>query len=51
MDLMNIFDYTLVHATIRATTPILFAALAAVITQQADIINIGTEGIMLMQFA
>ena len=48
MDLMNIFDYTLVHATIRATTPILFAALAAVITQQADIINIGTEGIMLM---
>lgn len=48
MDLMNIFDYTLFHATIRATTPILFASLAAVITQQADIINIGTEGIMLM---
>lgn len=48
MELMNIFDYTLFHATIRATTPILFASLAAVITQQADIINIGTEGIMLI---
>lgn len=48
MELINIFDYTLVHATIRATTPILFAALAAVITQQADIINVGTEGIMLV---
>lgn len=48
MDIANIFDYTLIHATIRATTPILFAALAAVITQQANIINIGTEGIMLM---
>ena len=43
----NVFDFTLIYATIRASTPILFAALAAVITQQADIINIGTEGIML----
>ena len=32
---------------IRASTPILFAALAAVITEQGDITNIGTEGIML----
>jgi len=47
MDFSSIFDYTLIYATIRAATPILFAALAAVITQQADIINIGTEGIML----
>jgi Uncharacterized ABC-type transport system, permease component len=47
MDLSSIFDYTLIYSTIRAATPILFAALAAVITQQADIINIGTEGIML----
>ena len=44
----NVFDFTLIYATIRASTPILFAALAAVITQQADIINIGTEGIMLV---
>ncbi len=47
MEFSAIFDYTLIYATIRAATPILFAALAAVITQQADIINIGTEGIML----
>lgn len=47
MDLSTIFDYTLLYATIRAATPILFAALAAVITQQGDITNIGTEGIML----
>jgi simple sugar transport system permease protein len=47
MDLSSIFDYTLIYATIRASTPILFAALAAVITQQGNILNIGTEGIML----
>lgn len=47
MELSNILDYTLIYATIRASSPILFAALAAVITQQGDITNIGTEGIML----
>lgn len=47
MNFHSIFDYTLIYATIRASTPILFAALAAVITQQGDITNIGTEGIML----
>lgn len=47
IDLGQIFNASLVYATIRASTPILFAALAAVITQQADILNIGTEGIML----
>lgn len=47
MDFDSIFDYTLIYATIRASTPILFAALAAAITQQGDITNIGTEGIML----
>ncbi|WP_312908337.1 ABC transporter permease [Tissierella praeacuta] len=47
MNLHSIFDYTLIYATIRASTPILFAALAAVITEQGDITNIGTEGIML----
>ncbi len=48
MDFSKIFDYTLIYSTIRYSTPILYAALAAVITQQADILNIGTEGIMLM---
>lgn len=47
MDFKSILDYTLIYATIRASTPILFAALAASITQQGDITNIGTEGIML----
>ena len=48
MDIFSIFDLSLVYATIRASTPILFAALAATITQQGNITNIGTEGIMLM---
>lgn len=47
MDISQIFDLSLIYATIRAATPILFAALAATITQQGDITNIGTEGIML----
>ncbi|TCU71693.1 nucleoside ABC transporter membrane protein [Tissierella praeacuta] len=47
MNFHSIFDDTLIYATIRASTPILFAALAAVITEQGDITNIGTEGIML----
>lgn len=46
-NLFSIFDYSLIHATLRASTPILFAALAAIITQQADILNVGVEGIML----
>lgn len=45
--LKQIFEPSLIYATIRASTPILFAALSALITQQADITNIGTEGIML----
>lgn len=43
----KVLDYTLIYATIRSATPILFAALCATITQQAGILNIGTEGIML----
>ena len=48
MDILSIFDLSLVYATVRASTPILFAALAATITQQGNITNIGTEVIMLM---
>ena len=43
----DVLNITLIYATIRSATPILFAALCATITQQADILNIGTEGIML----
>ena len=43
----TVFDLSLIYTTIRAATPILFAALCATVTSQADILNIGTEGIML----
>lgn len=46
-NLENIFNVSLIYATFRSATPIIFAALCAAITQQADILNIGTEGIML----
>lgn len=48
MNLQKIFNISFLYATWRSATPIMYAALAAVITQQADILNIGTEGIMLM---
>jgi simple sugar transport system permease protein len=48
MDFSNIFNASLIYATFRSATPIIYAALCAAITQQADILNIGTEGIMLM---
>lgn len=44
----NIFNINIISATIRISTPILLAALGAVITQQANILNIGIEGIMLI---
>ncbi|MDD2958452.1 MAG: ABC transporter permease [Lachnospiraceae bacterium] len=47
-NLGKIFNASLIYATFRASTPIIFAALCAAITQQANILNIGTEGIMLV---
>lgn len=44
----KIFNVSLIYATFRASTPIIYAALCAAITQQANILNIGTEGIMLV---
>lgn len=44
----KIFNASLIYATFRASTPIIYAALCAAITQQANILNIGTEGIMLV---
>lgn len=46
-DILKSIDYSIIHATIRASTPVLFAAMAAVITNQANILNVGIEGIML----
>lgn len=44
----KIFNVSLIYATFRSATPIIFAALCAAITQQANILNIATEGIMLL---
>ncbi len=46
--LSKVLNLSLVYATFRAATPIIFATLCASVTQQADILNIGTEGIMLV---
>lgn len=47
INLPLIFNVTLIHSTIRSSTPVLFAAMSCVITQQADILNVGVEGTML----
>ena len=43
-----IFSETFVFSIFRITTPILFAALAAVIADRAGVTNIGLEGIMMI---
>ena len=48
LDLSRIFTISLIYATLRSATPLIYAALCASITQQANILNIGTEGIMLV---
>lgn len=48
MEIGKIFNASLIYSTFRSATPIIYAALCAAITQQANILNIGTEGIMLM---
>jgi len=48
MNLSRIFTPSLIYATFRSATPLIYAALCAAITQQANILNIGTEGIMLV---
>ena len=45
--LQNIFSYSLVHATLRMSAPITLATMAAVISRQGGITNIGIEGTML----
>ena len=48
MNFARIFTPALIYATLRSATPLIYAALCAAITQQANILNIGTEGIMLV---
>ena len=45
--LQSIFTWSLLHATVRMSTPIALAAMAAVVSRQGGITNIGIEGIML----
>lgn len=47
MKLSNILNISLIYATLRSATPLIYAAMCASITQQANILNVGTEGIML----
>ena len=48
MDLFSgILTYSLFHATVRMSTPIALATMAAVVSRQGGITNIGIEGIML----
>ncbi len=47
MDWGKIFNISLIYAMLRSATPLIYAALCASITQQANILNVGTEGIML----
>ena len=39
----KIFNVSLIYATFRSATPIIFAALCAAITQQANILNRSEE--------
>lgn len=48
MDILSvIFSADFLYSIFRLTTPILFASLAALITDRAGVMNIGLEGIML----
>lgn len=48
MQWYSIFSWGLIQTTLRASTPIIFAALAAVLSQNAGILNVGIEGGMLV---
>ncbi|MEG0541201.1 MAG: ABC transporter permease, partial [Angelakisella sp.] len=46
--LETIFSIDFAFSILRITTPILFAALAAVVADRAGVTNIGLEGIMMI---
>lgn len=46
--LESILSVTFVFAVLRVTTPLLFAALGAVVSDRAGVVNIGLDGLMLI---
>lgn len=44
---MDIFDAAWLYASLRMTSPILFAAMGELVAQRSGVINIGLEGMML----
>jgi simple sugar transport system permease protein len=44
----SVFSPSLLYASLRTSAPVMYAGLCAAMTQQAGILNLGTEGIMLM---
>ena len=47
MDLLNLFDLSVLDSTVRFTTPLLLACLAGLFSERAGIFDIGLEGKML----
>ena len=48
MDLLNLFDLSVLDSTVRFTTPLLLACLAGLFSERAGIFDIGLEGKMLV---
>lgn len=47
INLSQLFTYHLISATVRASSPIILAVIAAIISKHANIFNLAIEGIML----